>query len=49
VIDRDQSFEELLHHIQQTQNVNDISIFDIYQGEHLPADKKSVALTISIQ
>ena len=29
--------------------ISDVRIFDIYEGENLPADKKSVALSITFQ
>ena len=29
--------------------ISDVRIFDIYEGENLPADKKSVALSVTFQ
>ena len=31
------------------ENISDVRIFDIYEGENLPEDKKSVAITVTFQ
>jgi phenylalanyl-tRNA synthetase beta chain len=31
------------------ENIADVRIFDVYEGENLPEDKKSIALTVTFQ
>jgi len=31
------------------ENISDVNIFDVYEGENLPEDKKSVAITVTFQ
>gem|GEM_PF-219468 len=49
VLDKTSSFDTLLETIKNTEGVEDYTIFDIYEGERLPEDKKSIALQISIK
>lgn len=48
VVDRSESFAALIDAIRQVEYITDIITFDVYQGEHLPSDKKSIALQLSI-
>lgn len=48
VVDRAMTFEALIDTIQQVDHVHDVTTFDVYQGEHLPSDKKSIALQLTI-
>jgi len=48
VIDSNISFEDLIQSIKDTSMVIDVDIFDMYQGEHLPINKKSLACRLSI-
>ena len=31
------------------ENISDVRIFDVYEGDNLPADKKSIAITVTFQ
>jgi phenylalanyl-tRNA synthetase beta subunit len=42
------TFESVIHAIQGTPGVESVKIFDLYQWERLPEDKKSIALEITI-
>lgn len=48
VVDRSESFEPLIAAIRQIDDITDVTVFDVYQGEHLPETKKSIALQLSI-
>ncbi|USN57344.1 MAG: hypothetical protein H6766_02610 [Candidatus Peribacteria bacterium] len=48
VVDRSESFGALIDAIRQVEYITDVIAFDVYQGEHLPSDKKSIALQLSI-
>ena len=51
LIDNDLNVEELINEIKSVEKVliQNISVFDIYQGNNIPKDKKSVSLSIEIQ
>ena len=43
--------QDLLEGIQKIDNdlIKEIKIFDVYEGENIPSDKKSIALKVTIQ
>lgn len=50
VIDRDILVGNMIKEIRKTvKNIEKIDIFDIYQGEKIPTDKKSVAMSIALR
>ncbi|MGN1276031.1 MAG: phenylalanine--tRNA ligase subunit beta, partial [Floccifex sp.] len=55
VIDRDMPVEKVLNVMKKQGRVNkemvirNIEVFDVYQGEHVDADKKSIALSVLFQ
>ena len=51
VVDRDINAEQVYRVIEQTGKlmVNYIRVFDLYQGDRLPEDKKSLAFRIRFQ
>ncbi|HMT26804.1 MAG TPA: phenylalanine--tRNA ligase subunit beta [Candidatus Absconditabacterales bacterium] len=49
VLDENQHFSSVLEPIKALPQIEEIEIFDLYQGENLPQGKKSVALTMKIK
>jgi len=49
VIDSSESVEKVIHTVQQVAGVQEVALFDLYAGEHLPKGKKSIALTLTIK
>ncbi len=51
IIDKNFDTQELINIIFNIdkQLIEDVSIFDVYEGENIPNDKKSIALNVSIQ
>lgn len=49
VIPKDQPFGPIVQTVEQLEHVSHADIFDLYQGEHLPEGKKSIALTMTIR
>ena len=51
IVARDLAVGELLRAVKNSdkQLIKEVSLFDVYQGEHVEADKKSVALSVTIQ
>jgi len=49
VIDSSESVEKVIHTVQQVAGVQEVALFDLYAGEHLPEGKKSIALTLTIK
>ena len=48
VIDEKSDFSKVLSALRKIEEVKDIRVFDVYQGENLPAGKKSISLQIKI-
>ncbi len=48
VIDQEKTFGEVIHAVKSVKEVTSLRIFDLYQGEHLPQGKKSIALSMKI-
>ncbi len=48
VLDCDHSSQTLIDAVQKLDHITDVTVFDVYQGEHLPLDKKSIAIQITI-
>jgi phenylalanyl-tRNA synthetase beta chain len=48
VIDEKSDFSKVLSAIRKIEEIKDIRVFDVYQGENLPACKKSISLQIKI-
>ena len=51
VIDKYFKSQDLIEIISNVDNslIQNVRIFDVYQGENIPSDKKSVALNVTIQ
>ena len=51
VIDKSFKSQDLIEIISNVDNslIQNVRIFDVYQGENIPSDKKSVALNVTIQ
>ena len=51
VIDKSFKSQDLIKIISNVDNslIQNVRIFDVYQGENIPSDKKSVALNVTIQ
>ena len=51
VIDKSFKSQDLIEIILNVDNslIQNVRIFDVYQGENIPSDKKSVALNVTIQ
>lgn len=48
VIDENSDFSTILDTIKSIKDIKDISVFDLYQWENLPQNKKSIAVKIKI-
>ena len=48
VLAKDQPFGPIVQTVEQLDHVAHADIFDLYQGQHLPEGKKSIALTLTI-
>ena len=49
VIDKDKPFGEIVDVVKNMEGVKGVNIFDLYQGEHLPEGKKSLAISLTLQ
>ncbi len=51
IINKDFKSRELIEIISELDRdlIRDVNIFDVYEGENIPNDKKSVALNVTIQ
>ena len=51
IIDKNYDTQELINFIFNTDKdlIKDVNIFDVYEGEKIPMDKKSIALNVTIQ
>jgi phenylalanyl-tRNA synthetase beta chain len=51
VVTRDMTAAKLIKAIRDAEKtlIRDVIVFDVYEGGHLGADKKSVALSVSLQ
>lgn len=48
VLDEKADFSELLKRIRSIPEIKDLQVFDLYQGENLPAGKKSLSIKIKL-
>ncbi len=48
VLNQSESYENLFKALKEVKEIQNIEVFDLYQGENLPTGKKSVALKIKI-
>ena len=48
VLDETSDFSELLKRIQSLPDIKEMEVFDLYQGENLPAGKKSLSIKIKL-
>jgi phenylalanyl-tRNA synthetase beta chain len=46
VLDEQSDFSELFKRIEAIPEIKEVEVFDVYQGENLPAGKKSVSIKI---
>ena len=51
IIDKTFKVQELVKIISEIDNslIRDVKVFDLYEGENIPSDKKSIALNVTIQ
>ena len=51
LVNKDSRAQDLLEVIQKIDKdlIKEIKIFDVYEGENIPSDKKSIALKVTIQ
>ncbi len=51
VVKKDLKAQELIEIISNVDNtlIKNVKIFDVYEGENIPSDKKSIALKVTIQ
>ena len=51
VVKKDFKAQELIEIISNVDNalIKNVKIFDVYEGENIPSDKKSIALKVTIQ
>ena len=51
IVDKDLKVQDLINTIANTDKklIKSIKVFDVYQGENIPDDKKSVAINVTIQ
>ena len=51
VVNKDFKAQELIEIISNVDNslIKNVKIFDVYEGENIPSDKKSIALNVTIQ
>ena len=51
IIDKNFKVQELVKIISEIDNslIRDVKVFDLYEGENIPTDKKSIALNVTIQ
>ena len=51
VVDRDVTTAKLIKAVKDADKVliREVSVFDVYHGEHVATDKKSVALSVTLQ
>jgi phenylalanyl-tRNA synthetase beta subunit len=48
VLDEKSDFSELFKRIKALPEIKEVEVFDLYQGENLPAGKKSLSIKIKI-
>ena len=51
VIDKNYGAQELINLVKKVNKniIRDVKVFDLYQGENVPMDKKSIALNVTLQ
>tara|TARA_B100000579_G_scaffold182877_1_gene149039 strand:+ start:5279 stop:7681 length:2403 start_codon:yes stop_codon:yes gene_type:complete len=51
VIDKNYGAQELINLVKEVNKniIRDVKVFDLYQGENIPMDKKSIALNVTLQ
>jgi phenylalanyl-tRNA synthetase beta chain len=51
VVDRAATAAKLIKAVKDADKnlIRDVTVFDVYEGEHVGADKKSVALSVTLQ
>ena len=51
IIDKNLNVQELVKIIYKIDNnlIKNVKVFDLYEGENIPSDKKSIALNVTIQ
>ena len=51
LINKDVSFDAIKHLALNTEKtfLESVDLFDVYEGENIPSDKKSIALNVTIQ
>ena len=51
IIDKNLNVQELVKIIYKIDNnlIKNVKVFDLYEGENIPTDKKSIALNVTIQ
>ena len=49
VVSKEKTFEKVITAVEKVHGVSEIRVFDLYQGDNLGADKKSISLQIKIK
>ncbi|UFX82637.1 phenylalanine--tRNA ligase subunit beta [Candidatus Absconditicoccus praedator] len=49
VVDKDFQYGKIIEQINKVEGIEDVDVFDIYFGENLPENKKSISLTLKIR
>lgn len=49
VVNKGETFEKVVAAVEKVHGVSEVRVFDLYQGDNLGADKKSISLQIKIK
>jgi phenylalanyl-tRNA synthetase beta chain len=49
VINKVDSYDKIVDIVKKINEIDDVKVFDIYAGENLPDDKKSISISIKIK
>lgn len=49
VVSKEETFEKVITAVEKVHGVSEIRVFDLYQGDNLGVDKKSISLQIKIK
>ena len=49
VVSKEETFEKVITAVEKVHGVSEVRVFDLYQGDNLGADKKSISLQIKIK
>lgn len=49
VINKGETFEKVIAAVEKVAGISEVRVFDLYQGENLGAEKKSISLQVKIK